>query len=276
MSAQNAFVVGWPINHSRSPLIHRFWLKHHGLQGDYRPEAVQPDAIEGFFSAFSERGYCGGNVTLPHKEAAFRACASLTPVARRLEAVNTLWFEGSTLAGDNTDAFGFAANLDEKVSDWRDSRTALVLGAGGASRAVLHALAEAGYGAIHVLNRTTSRAQALAEHFGGPVHGGGLEAIPDLLPAADLIVNTTSAGLHGEAPLPIDWSAARADAIATDLVYVPLVTPFLSAAADSGRRTVDGLGMLLHQAVPGFERWFGVRPEVGEELRVLVMADLGA
>lgn len=274
MSAPNAFVVGWPIAHSRSPLIHRFWLKRHGLEGDYRPEAVRPEAIEKFLSSFGERGYCGGNVTLPHKEAAFRACRSLAPVARRLKAVNTLWLEGAELAGDNTDAFGFAANLDDSVSDWREGKSALVLGAGGAARAVLHALAEAGYSAIHVLNRTPSRAEALAKHFGGAVRGGGLEAIPERLAGADIVVNTTSAGLHGEAPLAIDWCAARRDAIVTDLVYVPLMTPFLSAAAESGLRTVDGLGMLLHQAVPGFERWFGVRPEVDAELRSLVLADL--
>jgi shikimate dehydrogenase len=274
MSVRNAFVVGWPIAHSRSPLIHRFWLKRYGLKGDYRPQAVPPEAIDDFLSCFGKQGYCGGNVTLPYKEAAFRACKSLTPVARRLEAVNTLWLENSVLAGDNTDVFGFAANLDDNVSDWRNGTTALVLGAGGAARAVLYALAEAGYRKIHVLNRTPSRAEALAEHFGDPVRSGGLEAIPEHLADADIVVNTTSAGLHGDAPLAIDWRTARRDAVVADLVYVPLVTPFLSAAAESGLRTVDGLGMLLHQAVPGFERWFGVRPKVDAELRSLVLADL--
>jgi shikimate dehydrogenase len=273
MTARNAFVVGWPVAHSRSPLLHRFWLKRHGIDGDYRAEAVPPDAIDEFLSSFADRGYCGGNVTLPHKEAAFRACRELTPVARRLAAVNTLWLEGSKLCGDNTDSYGFSANLDDKVSDWRGGAHALVLGAGGASRAVLHALIEAGYRSIAVLNRTPARAAALAELFGNMVRPGGLDAIPEMLPHADIVINTTSAGLRDTA-LPIDWSAARRDAIATDLVYVPLVTPFLRAATESGLRTVDGLGMLLHQAVPGFDRWFGVRPEVDADLRALVTADL--
>ncbi|MGH6922285.1 MAG: shikimate dehydrogenase [Propylenella sp.] len=275
MTARRAFVVGWPVAHSRSPLIHRFWLKRHGIDGDYRAEAVPPDAIEGFLSSFAEHGYCGGNVTLPHKEAAFRACKVLTPVARQLEAANTLWLEGSTLHGDNTDAYGFAANLDENVKDdWRGGGNALVLGAGGAARAVIFALVEAGYRSVAVLNRTPARAVALAEHFGAPVRAGGLDLIPELLPSADIVVNTTSAGLDGDTSLKIDWREARPDAIATDLVYVPLVTPFLAAAAEHGLNVVDGLGMLLHQAVPGFEHWFGARPTVDPELRALVVADL--
>jgi shikimate dehydrogenase len=273
MTAENAFVVGWPIAHSRSPLIHRFWLKRYGIAGDYRAEAVPPEEIDAFLASFRARGYRGGNVTLPHKEAAFRACASLTPVAERLEAANTLWLEGATLCGDNTDAYGFAANLDASVKDWR-GENALVLGAGGASRAVLHALIEAGFGRIDLLNRTPSRAEALAAHFGPTVRAGGLDAIAERLPRADLVVNATSAGLHDDAALAVDWRLARREAIATDLVYVPLVTPFLAAAAEHRLRIVDGLGMLLHQAVPGFERWFGVRPEVDAALRDLVVADL--
>ncbi len=274
MNTARAFVVGWPIEHSRSPLIHRHWLKRHGIDGDYCAEAVPPDDAESFFRSFGEQGYCGGNVTLPHKEAAFRACRMLTPVAKRLGAANTLWLEGATLHGDNTDAYGFTANLDENVKGWRGGATALVLGAGGAARAVLFALMEAGYKSIALLNRSPERATALASHFGAPVDPGGLDAVADVLPTADIIINTTSAGLHGDAELSIDWHMARPGAIATDLVYVPLVTPFLAAAAEHGLTIVDGLGMLLHQAVPGFERWFGVRPEVDAELRAIVVADL--
>jgi len=274
MTGRSAFVVGWPIAHSRSPLIHGFWLKRHGIDGDYRAEAVPPDAIDAFFASFAERGYSGGNVTLPHKEAAFRACGRLTPVAERLQAANTLWLDGETLSGDNTDLYGFTANLDENVSDWRGGERALILGAGGASRAVIEALIAAGFGTVDLLNRTPARAAALAAHFGKAVRPGGLDLVPKLLPSADLIINATSAGLHDDAGLAIDWQAARSSAIATDLVYVPLVTPFLAAAADRGLRIVDGLGMLLHQAVPGFERWFGVRPEVDAEIRALVVADL--
>lgn len=275
MTPRNAFVVGWPVAHSRSPLIHRFWLRRHGIAGDYRAEAVPPEAIGTFFASFGERGYRGGNVTLPHKEAAFRACRVLTPVAQGLRAANTLWIEDSTLHGDNTDAFGFAANLDASVKDWRGGANALVFGAGGAARAVLHALIEAGYGRIDLLNRTLGRAETLAALFGAVVRPGGLDQVHERLAQADLIVNATSAGLHDGTMLPIDWSRAPAEAIATDLIYVPLVTPFLAAARERGLRIVDGLGMLLHQAVPGFERWFGVRPEVDADLRALVIADLG-
>ncbi len=272
MKTRSAFVVGWPVAHSRSPLIHRFWLRRYGIDGDYRAEAIPPDSIETFLSSFGEGGYCGGNVTLPYKETAFRACRRLTPVASRLGATNTLWLEGSILHGDNTDAYGFTANLDDNVSDWRGGRRALVLGAGGASRAVLQALMDARFEAIAVANRTLERAEALAAHFGGPVRAAGLDAIPELLPDADIIVNATSAGIGGTDALAVDWHAARSEAIVTDLVYVPLITPFLGSAAERGLRIVDGLGMLLHQAAPGFERWFGVRPKVDDELRALVAA----
>jgi shikimate dehydrogenase len=269
-----AFVVGWPIAHSRSPRIHRFWLRRHGIEGDYLPEAVPPDAIEAFLASFEEKGYVGGNVTVPHKEAAFRACAVTTPIARRLEAANTLWLEGGRICGDNTDAYGFTANLDDRAADWRRGSMALVIGAGGASRAVLQALIEAKFKSVVVLNRTPARAEALARHFGDPVSAGALEALPDVAAEADLIVNATSASLHDEKGLVVPWRAANRNAIATDLVYVPLVTPFLRGASESGLRIVDGLGMLLHQAVPGFERWFGIRPTVDAELRDHVAADL--
>jgi len=274
MSPRKAFVAGWPVAHSRSPLIHRFWLELHGIAGDYVAEAVPPASIDSFLSGFGAHGYVGGNVTLPHKEAAFRACREVTPVAKRLGVANTLWLEDNALRGDNTDAYGFTANLDEWTPAWRRGSNALVIGAGGASRAVLHALIEAGFDTILVLNRTPSRAKALADHFGERVRPGALENLPRALPHAHLVVNATSAELDGEAALSIDWSAARADAIATDLVYVPLMTPFLAAAAAQGLATVDGLGMLLHQAVPGFERWFGIRPTVDAELRRAIIADL--
>jgi shikimate dehydrogenase len=274
MTAPKAFVVGWPIKHSRSPLIHRFWLKRYGIQGDYVREAVPLDTIDKFLENFSDEGFVGGNVTLPHKEAAFRACATATPVARRLEAVNTLWREGEKLYGDNTDAYGFAANLDERAPEWRSGSTALVIGAGGASRAVLQALIDAKFQSVVVLNRTLSRAEGLARHFAGPVIAGGLDRLPEVLATADLIVNATSAALHDAAGLDVPWRLAKRSAIATDLVYVPLVTPFLSGASEAGLKIVDGLGMLLHQAVPGFERWFGVRPAVDAALRDHVAADI--
>lgn len=274
MTARKAFVAGWPVSHSRSPLIHRFWLERYGIEGDYLPEAVPPLSIGDFLRDIRRRGYVGGNITLPHKEAAFAACREMTPTARRLKAVNTVWLDGDVLHGDNTDAFGFAANLDQGAPDWRSASLALVIGAGGASRAVADALVEAGLPSVVVLNRTKTRAADLARQFGGRVTAGGLDEMPNFLPRADLIVNATSGGMTGEAGVDVDWRAARRDAIATDLVYVPLVTPFLKAAAERGLRTVDGLGMLLHQAVPGFERWFGIRPTVDAELRDIVVADI--
>jgi shikimate dehydrogenase len=269
-----AFVLGWPAKHSRSPLIHRFWLDRLGIEGDYRKEPVPPEAVDGFLRSFAERGYVGGNVTLPYKEAALAACAELTPVAARLGAANTLWREDGRLCGDNTDLYGFACNLDDRAPTWRAGAHALVIGAGGASRAILLALQQAGLARITLLNRTLARAEALAAHFGAPVEAASLSELARILPRADLIVNATSAGMDGEGGLAIDWDLARPDAIAADIVYVPLLTPFLLQAGDRGLKIVDGLGMLLHQAVPGFERWFGERPVVDAELRAHIIADL--
>jgi shikimate dehydrogenase len=274
MSMPKAFVVGWPIAHSRSPLIHRFWLRHHGIEGEYSAEAVPRDSIEAFLSSVASRGYIGGNVTLPHKEAAFRACETLTPMAERLRVVNTLWLEDDRVCGDNTDVHGFAANLDERAPAWRQGSQAVMIGAGGAARAVALAVLDAGFEMVTVLNRTPAHAEALAQHFGSRVRAGGLEALPRALSQADLVVNTTSAEMKGGSDLAIDWRVARRDAIVTDVLYVPLATPFLKGAADRGLKIVDGLGMLLHQAAPGFERWFGVRPRVDAELRDTVVADL--
>ncbi|MYZ46823.1 shikimate dehydrogenase [Propylenella binzhouense] len=274
MSMQRAFVAGWPIAHSRSPLIHRYWLRRYGIDGDYAAVAVPPQDARRFFASLSESGYVGGNITLPHKETAWSACTLRTEVAERLGAVNTLWIENGRLAGDNTDLFGFLANLDERAPGWRKGGPAIVLGAGGSSRAVAHGLAMAGFAPVHVLNRTEGRALDLARQLGGPVRGGALAALADLIGIANIIVNTTAAELAGGEPLAIDWSRAKPDALATDIVYTPLETSFLRDAAAAGLRSVDGLGMLLHQARPGFERWFGVRPQVDDTLRRLVLADI--
>ena len=274
MTAPRAFVAGWPIAHSRSPLIHGFWLDHYGIEGGYVREAVPPGSAAAFFAGFHQRGFVGGNVTLPHKEEAFRACSKVTDAAQKLRAVNTLWLEDGRLCGDNTDAYGFAANLDEHAPEWRAGSMGLVLGAGGAARSVVAALVEAGYHSVLVLNRTIERAEALAAMFAGPVTAGPLDAATRHLSGADLVVNATSAGIGDSNALELDWAAAKADAIAADLIYVPLQTAFLKGAAERALRTVDGLGMLLHQAVPGFERWFGLRPQVTAELRDRIVADL--
>lgn len=275
-SAPRAFVCGHPISHSRSPLIHGHWLKVHGLAGSYEALDVPPARIAGFLEGLPGSPFVGGNVTIPHKEAAFAACAEIDDDARQIGAVNTVWIEHGRLCGSNTDAYGFAANLDSAEPSWRSGRNAVVIGAGGASRAVVHAILEAGYGSVHVVNRSAGRVADLARHFGDRVSAHAASEAGALLARADLLVNTTSLGMHGEAELPADVGLLPAGAIVTDIVYVPLVTPLLAAAAARGLRTVDGLGMLLHQARPGFERWFGVGPAVTPELRDLVIRDMEA
>lgn len=275
-----AFVVGHPIRHSRSPLIHGFWLKQHGLDGSYERIDVEPVNFGNFLNSFPGQGFVGGNVTIPHKEAAFAGVARRTERAERLKAVNTLWIENGELWGDNTDVLGFMANLDQSLeTGWEQGvETALVLGAGGAARGIVAGLQDRALKRIVIANRTASKAEELArdlESYGAVK----LEALAwddlDLtLPQAQLIVNTTSLGMAGQPPLNLDLSKAPEDAIVSDIVYVPLTTPLLAAAEMRGLRTVDGLGMLLHQAAPGFERWFGVRPRVTPELRALLVADI--
>ncbi|MGN8116883.1 shikimate dehydrogenase [Labrys sp. 22185] len=274
---KRAFVVGYPISHSRSPLIHGFWLKELGIQGSYERIAVEPAAFDTFVRTLAEQGFVGGNVTVPHKEAAFRLASVDDPVARDLEAVNTLWFEGSQLKGMNTDVAGFLANLDQEAPGWSAGmKQAVVLGAGGASRAILYGLLQRGAERILLINRTLERAEALARHFGTKVTALAWDQVETALEEADLLVNTTSLGMKGQPPLDLDLSRLPKSTLVTDIVYVPLETPLLAAARQLGLATVDGLGMLLHQAVPGFERWFGARPEVTPRLRALVLADIEA
>jgi shikimate dehydrogenase len=267
-------VIGWPVEHSRSPLIHNYWIKHHGLNGEYRREAVPPENFADFVGRLAERGYVGANVTVPHKEAALRA-SSPDQIATTVGAANTLWRDGGTLRSTNTDVDGFLGNLDATVPLWdRWLKSALVLGAGGAARSVVYALIERGAGRIHVANRNFERAQALREKFGARIDPRPWAEADGLLSEADLLVNTTSLGMAGQPALEIDVGRLPARAVVADIVYVPLETPLLKAARARGKRCADGLGMLLHQAVGGFERWFGVRPQVTEGLRRLVEADL--
>lgn len=272
--APRAFVAGHPIGHSRSPLIHGSWLMRYGIDGSYSAIDVPPEEFRALTIRLRAGEWIGGNVTIPHKEAAFELADRRDAAADAIGAVNTLWLEGETLVGGNTDAYGFAANLDQRLAGWRDGETALVLGAGGASRAIIHALLEAGFVRIDIVNRTVERAEQLAARFGRKVSAHGWQAAEGLLSAADLAVNTTSLGMKGQPPLELDFSKARSGAMATDIVYVPLETPFLNRAAGAGLKTCDGLGMLLHQAAPGFSHWFGRFPEVDDELRDLVIADL--
>jgi shikimate dehydrogenase len=269
-----ACLIGWPAAHSRSPIIHKYWLKTLGIPGDYRIEAVKPEMLASFLGELRARGYVGANVTMPHKEQALTLAQGDTR-ARAVGAANTLWFDGGVLRATNTDVEGFVGNLDASTPGWdHASGDALVLGAGGASRAVLFGLLERGVGRIHLANRTRERADALAEKFGARVNPIDWGAIARVLPGVKLLVNTTSLGMKGQPPLDIDVGILPADAVVADLVSVPLHTPLLSAARARGLKTADGLGMLLHQAVGGFALWFGQRPAVTAELRALVEADL--
>ena len=271
--ARAACLIGWPAAHSRSPLIHHYWLRSLGIEGGYVIEAVPPDEFADFVLRLSVRGFVGANVTIPHKERAL-ALSKPDDRARAVGAANTLWFGDGELRSTNTDVEGFINNLDACAPGWDKAEDALVLGAGGSSRAVLFGLIERGIKRVHLANRTLERARALADQFGPKVVPVAWDAIGDLLPRAGLLVNTTSLGMKGQPALELDAGLLPQNAVVADLVYVPLQTPLLSAAQARGLKTADGLGMLLHQAVRGFELWFGQRPEVTSELRALVEADL--
>ena len=268
-----ACLIGWPAAHSRSPLIHHYWLRTLGIEGGYVIEAVPPDDLRDFVLRLSLRGFVGANVTIPHKEGVL-ALSSPDARARAVGAANTLWFEAGELHSTNTDVEGFLGNLDASAPGWDKANEALVLGAGGSSRAVVFGLLERGFDRIHLANRTLARAEALATQFGPNVHPLAWDGIDEILPQAKLLVNTTSLGMHGQGALEVDVARLPQEAVVADLVYVPLVTPLLAAAKARGLKTADGLGMLLHQAVRGFELWFGRRPQVTAELRALVEADL--
>ena len=273
-ATKKAFVTGHPIKHSRSPKIHGHWLAKYGIDGSYQAIDIEPQDFAEFLATLQANGYQGGNGTIPHKEAAFGLVDRRDQAADEIGAVNTLWFEDRALWGGNTDGHGFAANLDDHAPDWASNGPAVVLGAGGASRAVIHALKQRGVADIRIVNRTLARAQELRDRFGAGVSAHGMAQTGELLADAGLLVNTTALGMHGNEGLSADPELLPDHAIVTDIVYVPLETPLLAAARARKLKTVDGLGMLLNQAVPGFERWFGVKPQVTTELRALIVADL--
>lgn len=268
-----ACLIGWPAAHSRSPLIHHYWLRQLGIEGGYSIEAVPPEGFAEFVLHLKTHGYIGANVTIPHKERALQLTEP-DERARAVGAANTLYYDGDLLRSTNTDIEGFIGNLDASAPGWDRSPHAVVLGAGGSSRAVVFGLLERGVQRIALANRSIERAEALRDLFGDRVVPIAWSDIPAALPGAGLLVNTTSLGMKGQPPLQIDLSALPADAVVADLVYVPLETDLLAAAKARGLRTADGLGMLLHQAVRGFDLWFGARPHVTPELRALVEADL--
>jgi len=270
-----AFVCGHPIAHSRSPLIHGHWLRTLGIEGRYEAIDVPPAAFGSFLRSIGAAGFRGGNVTIPHKEAAFAIVDEHDQASEQIGAINTVWLDGGRLLATNTDWSGFSANLDERAPRWATGQRAVVLGAGGSARAILYALLQKGYREVRVVNRTTERAQELADRFGAKVSAHDWNAAPELLADADLLVNTTPIGMAGrDSGASPDLGRLPPGAIVTDIVYVPLETPLLSAAKARGLETVDGLGMLLHQAVPGFFRWFGRAPSVTSDLRALVIADM--
>jgi shikimate dehydrogenase len=271
-----AFVTGYPVKHSRSPLIHGHWLSHFKIDGSYEAVAIEPASLPDFMNGLRSgtNGFVGGNVTIPHKESAYRLADRPDDLAQELGAVNTLWVEDGQIHATNTDGFGFLANLDACHQGWDRTDKAVIFGAGGASRAVVQALRNRGVREIHVLNRTVSKAQELRDRFGSNIFAHSVAALGEVSAGAGLFVNTTSLGMDGsEAPF-IDFSKLASGAVVTDIVYVPLKTPILKMAEEQGFSTVDGLGMLLHQARPGFEKWFGKKPDVDEELRSLIIADM--
>lgn len=272
---KRACVIGWPVEHSRSPLIHGYWLKRHAIDGTYSKEAVRPEALAGFLRSLAAQGFVGCNVTVPHKEAAYSLADEREDSARAVQAANTLWLEGGKLHAANTDTYGYMTHLGLTVPDWRaHDGPVCVLGAGGAARAIVHGFLKAGVEEVRVFNRTRSRAEAMAEHFGPRVKVFDWVSRSDASSNAAVLVNSTAAGLKGAGTLGIDFTGFNASCIVSDIVYVPLETELLAQARAHGLRTVDGLGMLLHQAVPGFEKWFGVRPQVTDELRDILVADI--
>lgn len=274
---KRACVIGWPIAHSRSPAIHGYWLARYGIDGRYTKEAVPPEDIEAFLRGMAERGIAGCNATIPHKEAAFRLADERDASAVAVGAANTLWLEGTRLCASNTDTYGYMTYLSLQAEDWnRRDAPVSILGAGGAARAVAHGFLEAGVPEVRVFNRSAARADALARDFGPRVRPMPWEMRSRAATESSVLVNTTAVGLKGEGSLGMDFTDFHPDCIVSDIVYVPLETPLIRDARRHGLRTVDGLGMLLHQAAPGFEKWFGVRPEVTDELYEMIAADIEA
>jgi shikimate dehydrogenase len=274
MSPPRACIMGHPVAHSRSPLLHGYWLRTLGIAGAYEFADVAPETFEAFFRGLAANGFVGGNITIPHKEAAFRLVDRREPAAETIGAVNTVWYEGDTLVGGNTDWRGVVESLDDIHPGWdRSPGRAVVLGAGGSARASVYGLLQRGY-RVAIVNRTIARAEKLAAEFGASAYG--TDALPHLLADADVLINNTSLGMAGKPPLEIDLGRLKKSAIVYDVVYVPLETGLLKAAKARGHRTVDGLSMLLYQAVVGFSHWFGVTPKVTAEQRAILEADIRA
>ncbi|MCZ8260742.1 MAG: shikimate dehydrogenase [Beijerinckiaceae bacterium] len=280
LAGPRAVIIGRPIKHARSPLIHGYWLAENQIDGSYDRREVMPGAVAATLRDLRDEGYLGGNVTVPHKEEAFAACDHLTERARIAGAVNTFWFDGPDLCGDNTDGIGFVGHLSETWPDWDKNPAEIrLIGAGGAARGLIAPLLDRNVKTISVTNRSRERAESLCSDLKTVFPHAQLSVLDWRdrglgLGTVDLLVNTTSLGMAGQPSLDLDLTPMKPTAIVADIVYIPLETPLLAQAGRMRLRRLDGLGMLLHQAVPGFERWFGVRPRVTAELRQQVFADL--
>lgn len=271
-----AGVMGWPVGHSRSPMLHGYWLQKYGLPGAYVLLPVQPDRLPAALKGLPALGFAGCNVTIPHKVAAMELVDRVDPVARRIGAINTIVVEADgTLTGYNNDGFGYVQSLRDAQPDWRaDAGPVMVLGAGGAARAIVASLIDAGAREVRICNRTRSRAEAVARAIGGPITVVPWEQRQPSIGDVALLVNTTSQGMSGQPALELELDGLPREALVSDAIYIPLETPLLAAARARGNRTVNGLGMLLNQARPAFKAWFGVMPEITPELRRMIEATI--
>lgn len=280
MAEQDRFhlagVMGWPVMHSRSPMMHNYWMRQTGLNGTYVPLAIKPGSVEAALRGLHPLRFSGVNVTIPHKLDAMRVVDDLDPIARKIGAVSCIHVrDDGSLFGTNNDWRGFLGNLRETCPDWQPaSGPATVIGAGGGARAVCHGLLDAGVAEIRLVNRTKAHAETVAAAIGGPITCVDWSERTESLRGVALVVNTTSCGMVGQPPLDLSFDALPSDAIAADIVYAPLQTPFLAAAAARGNRTCAGLGMLLHQGPPAWKLWFGLEPEVTEDLRRMMAESL--
>lgn len=272
---KKACIIGWPVEHSRSPLIHNYWLEKYDINAVYEKNPVEPKDVLNFIANLAASEFIGCNVTIPHKETVFEAIDEADEIARRLGAVNTVYLKNGKVYGTNTDGEGFIASLRHSYPAFGlRSKTAIIIGAGGAAKAVIGALLDEGVGKIGIINRTRERILGLQGKFGPHVFEINEATTNDELGNCELLVNTTSQGMHGQPSLDLEIQNLNRDALVTDIIYAPLETVFLEKARNQGNQVLGGLGMLLHQAVRGFELWFGVKPEVTKELYELIAADV--
>jgi shikimate dehydrogenase len=272
---KKACVIGWPITHSRSPLIHTYWLKRYGIDAVYEKKAVEPESVAQFITNLTSSEFIGCNVTIPHKETAFQAVTKVDEIASRLGAVNTVYLRDGVVCGTNTDGEGFIASLRHAHPAFNlKNKTAVIVGAGGAAKAIIGALLDEGMETIGIINRTRERIHDLQVHFGSGIYEISEAISDDALQSCGLLVNTTSQGMEGQPSLKLEIQSLNPNALVADIVYTPLETAFLAKARQQGNPVLGGLGMLLHQAVRGFELWFGVKPEVTAELYDLIAADV--